>query len=72
MPFLWDDEGLLDMLEYRLGPLLRPLSFAWRKLRCLARGHAPKPRYRAGVNYPELVCHACLRCGATTTKLRAS
>ncbi|KKK63773.1 hypothetical protein LCGC14_2990920 [marine sediment metagenome] len=76
MPFLWDDEGLLDAFEYRLGPPLRPLLFAWRKLRCLARGHTPEPRYRTGISYParigikELVCHACLRCGATTTKLR--
>ncbi len=69
MPFLWDDEGLLDKLECRLEPLGRPLVFVWRKLRCLARGHVPECRCRLGCR---VICSTpvCVRCGATTTKLR--
>lgn len=72
MPFLWEDEGLLDILEYRLGPLLKVLVFVGRKLHCWARGHSsqvmrmrPK-RYGAMSRYRRV----CLRCGATT-KVRA-
>lgn len=69
MPFLWEDEGLLDILEYRLGPLLRPFAFVGRKLRCWARGHDPTPiaqralprRYGERPRYR----YVCLRCGAT-------
>lgn len=69
MPFLWDDEGLLDVLEHRLGPLLRLLAFVGRKLHCWARGHdpAPMPQRVSSKRFGERARYrrVCLRCGAT-------